>query len=331
MAAAGRSPERAWRTVICGLAMGTADAVPGVSGGTIALILGIYDRLIGSLADVVAVLRHPADAATWRGLRRALVFLVPLGGGVISALWLATKALVGEIPKQAVGEQGRAYAERLLATPPDGWIVRPDTAPIVFAFFFGLVLMSVGEPWRTRKSSSRMDYVLVLIGAGLAAGLGLGPPAAGSLTAPALVGAGAVAISVMLLPGVSGSLALLVLGMYQPVSGAVHDREIGILAWFALGMGLGVATFVPFLRWVLARWHDRTMAFLSGLMAGSLAALWPWKAHFLPKMIPWLGPMSPEAPSGTWWEPLIAAVAGGALITLVGRTARKRAQAALSS
>lgn len=333
--ATGRTPAAAARAFGCGLAMGTADAIPGVSGGTIALILGIYDRFIASLAAVVAVVRRPGDLARWRAARRALVFLVPLGAGLGAAYLVATRLLVGKVPSPSEGA-GAALAEELVANPPPGWLVRPDTAPIVFAFFFGLVLASVGEPWRAKKTHRAADWLLGLLGAAVAVALSLSPPAAGSLSPFALVGSGAVAVSVMLLPGVSGSLALLVLGMYVPVSGAVHSvydaetgavswGEVAVIGWFLLGIAIGVATFVPFLRWVLARAHDRTMSVLSGLMLGSLAALWPWKAHYLPKFIPWLGPMSPQAPADGWWLPLLAAIVGAAVIATMSRAAQGRA------
>jgi len=309
------------RALLAGLAMGTADAVPGVSGGTIALIIGIYERLIGALHAATALLRPPYDRASWRAFKSSLPFLVPLFAGIAVALFFSTKLLVGDVPSPE-GGNGAALAKQLVTSPPSGWLVRPDTAPIVFAFFFGLVVCSVNVPWRAKRETRGVDWLLLLVGAAGAAGMSLATPAGGATTPLALIGAGAVAISVMLLPGVSGSLALLVLGMYQPVSGAVHSREWGVLAWFALGLGLGVTFFVPLLRQLLARAHDRTMSFLTGLMAGSLVALWPWKAHYLPRFLEWLGPMEPRAPTGSWWWPSLAAIAGGVVILSVARLAR---------
>ncbi len=307
-----------------GLAMGVADAIPGVSGGTIALILGFYDRLIGSLALLMRVLTHPRERLTWLGVREALSFLLPLGAGLVSSLFVATRLLVGKLPEAAPGQE-RALFEQLQREPPAGWLVRPDTAPLVFAFFFGLVLASVNEPWRVKRTTRAVDWPLAVVGALAAIGLSLSPPAAGSVAPLALVGAGAVAISVMLLPGVSGSLALLVLGMYQPVTGALHERNVPVVAWFLLGIVLGVITFVPLLRRLLAHAHDRTMSVLSGLMAGSLAALWPWKAHYLPKFIPVAGPMSLRWPDANWWGPVLSAVAGAAVIIGMARAARRLA------
>ena len=316
--AASVSPLRA---VLSGLAMGTADAVPGVSGGTIALILGIYERLIGALHDGTSVVRRPLDGESWRRLAGSLRFLLPLLAGIGAAYWAATRLLVGEVPRAAPGEEAE-HAGRLLADPPPGWLLRADTAPIVFAFFFGLVVASIPEPWRAKRGHKGVDWLVALAGAALAAALSVSSPAAGSTTPWALVAAGAVAVSVMLLPGVSGSLALLVLGMYQPISGALHSREWEVLAWVALGLVTGVALFVPLLRLLLDRAHDRTMSFLSGLMAGSLVALWPWKTHYLPKLIEWLGAMRPTAPFGSWWWPVLAAVLGGALIVAMSRYSR---------
>lgn len=237
--------------------MGAADAVPGVSGGTIALILGIYDRLLGSISTL---LRPP-----WRWQRShavpALVFLGPLLAGLLAAYWLVTRLLVG--PKDA-----------------PGLLLRPETAPYCFAFFFGLVLASLGEPWRRMRERGASAYLLAAVGAAMAfVFVGL-PHAAGAPATWMLVPGGALAICVMLLPGVSGSLLLVILGQYTTVTGAVHDREIVPLLAVVAGVVLGLALFVPLLRKLLAVRHDATMAVLTGLMAGSLRALWPWKSGY---------------------------------------------------
>jgi uncharacterized membrane protein len=96
--------------------------------------------------------------------------------------------------------------------------------------------------------------------------------------------------------------------LLQPIAAAVHDRHVGILAAFLAGIVGGLALAVPILRKLLAVAHDRTMAFLTGLMLGSLVALWPWKMHYFPEAIPLLGPMRPLLPQGAWWWPSIIAV-----------------------
>jgi putative membrane protein len=313
-------------TILCGMAMGCADAVPGVSGGTIALILGFYERLLEKLNAVVTALRRPWSAGDRANGLAALGFLLPLGLGLGSALFIATRLLVGKLGLPPDLDDPARAAElqtHLAHNPPAGWLLNPATAPIVFAFFFGLVALSIRVPWHERRASSAWDIPLLLIGATAAAVISLSPPLGGSLATWALVGAGMVAISVMLLPGVSGSLALLVLGMYQPVSSAIHDKQLGILLSFGTGIVLGLILVVPLLRRLLVVAHNHTMAFLSGLMLGSLVALWPWKAHYLPKLIVSLGPMTPQAPHGAWWWCLLAAVLGGTVIFAGDRLANR--------
>ncbi len=249
---------------LAGFLMGAADAVPGVSGGTIALVVGVYDRLIAALSRVVRLPSLSRDAEGRRRLGSALAFLVPLLVGLLAAYYIGTRLLVG---------------------PEDhpGWLRRASTAPLCYAFFFGLVVASLREPWR-RIGRRRLGHVaLALLGAALAALFAGLPHTAGEVPTWTLLYGGAGAVAVMLLPGVSGSLLLVVLGQYTTVAGAVHDRHVGTLLVFVVGVVVGVALFVPFLRHLLRRHHDATLAVLTGLMAGSLRALWPWKSGYDPK------------------------------------------------
>jgi putative membrane protein len=201
------------------------------------------------------------NAEERKQLFTALRFLVPLGVGVIIAYYLATKLLVGK-------------------SEDPGLMIRPETAPACYAFFFGLVLLSIREPWRRIKNANAGHYVAAVLGAAAAA-IFVGLPHATQEPATwVLFLGGAGAISVMIMPGVSGSLLLVILGLYQTVVNAVHDRDFAILAVFLLGIGAGVLLFVPTLRLLLKRHHDLTMAALTGLMAGSLRALWPWKTSY---------------------------------------------------
>ncbi|WP_428261438.1 DUF368 domain-containing protein [Haliangium sp.] len=287
-------------SLLSGLLMGSADAVPGVSGGTIALIIGIYDRFIESLSAVVRtpmLLRSQAGRAE---LKAALGLLVPLGVGILCAYYLVTKLLVG--PEEA-----------------PGILLRPDTAPICYGFFFGLVLVSLREPWRRIATFGPSRVILALAGAaGAAIFVGL-PYQAGTPPTWALLLGGAGAISVMLLPGVSGSLLLVILGQYAAVAGAVHDRNLALLAVFVAGMGLGVLVFVPLLRSLLRHHHDLTMAALTGLMAGSLRALWPYKDNYQPK----LGPMGNVGVGEDIVWVLLAALAGAAVVWLLAALERR--------
>lgn len=319
-----RSFMEVGKTFIRGMCMGVADAIPGVSGGTIALILGFYDRLIAAISDLIGLIKSPADRAARDKFFRALTFLLPLVIGIGVALFVATRFLVG---KAYVGEADLAAltleaGRQLLArVPPSGLLINPRTAPYVFAFFFGLVFWSIQDPWRKRRETKSMDYAFFMLGAIPPIALVILPGLQIPINFLTLLGAGALAISVMLLPGISGSLALLVIGMYQPVSAAVHNREFGTLLIFAAGMVAGVLIFIPILRRILRYYHDRTMAVLSGLMGGSLLALWPWKVHYMPKLIPDWGNMSPRLPEGwaTVLGCLLAAVIGGAVIALARR------------
>ncbi len=289
---------------VSGLLMGTADAIPGISGGTVALIIGIYERFISALSAAVkaplALRRAEARAALWRALR----LLIPLGVGVVIAYYLATRLLVG---------------------PDDdpGLIRRPDTAPIAYAFFFGLVLVSLREPWRRIVARTGPRHValaaVAAVGAALIVGL---PQQAGEPPLIALLFGGAAAISAMLLPGVSGSLLLVILGQYAVVAGAVHDRDLMIVGVFVLGVCLGVATFVPFLRYLLRTRYDLTMAALTGLMAGSLRALWPWKEGYEPE-----DSMANVGVGDQVIPVLVAAALGGLVVWALSRLERRMRRA----
>lgn len=244
-----------------GFCMGCADAVPGVSGGTMALILGIYGRFIAAIDAVLGAVRNVRDAAARQALRPAAWLLVPLGVGVVTGLLLTTKLLVGK-------------------TEDPGLLLRAPTAPFCYAFFFGLVLVSIREPWRRIENRSPATVGLALAGAAVSWTVSSLPFVAQEPETWMLFPGGALAISVMLLPGISGSLLLLTINQYQAVTQAIHDRNLLKLSVFGLGVLAGVAAFVPLLRRLLARHRDATMAVLTGLMIGSLRSLWPWKSAY---------------------------------------------------
>lgn len=288
-------------SVASGLLMGGADAVPGVSGGTIALIIGIYDRFIDALNTAVRAPFLLGSAAGRARLKVAFGLLVPLGIGLLAAYYLVTKLLVG--PEGAPGV-----------------LLREDTAPICYGFFFGLVLVSLREPWRRIRGITPAHFAAAAAGCAAAA-LFVGLPYRSGEPAMWMIAlGGAGAIAVMLLPGVSGSLLLVILGLYTTVAGAVHDRDIAILAVFAAGMAGGVLSFVPLLRYLLRSHHDLTMAALTGLMAGSLRALWPWKSNYVPKV----AAMENQgiATDGIHWV-ILAVVAGGVVVILLAMLERR--------
>lgn len=281
----------------CGLLMGTADAVPGVSGGTVALILGIYERFIESLGIVLRLPVHLRRPEGRRRLAQALRLLVPLGCGVIVAFAAASRLLVG----------GRG---------DPGWLEQADTAPLCYGFFFGLVLVSVREPWRRIHRRSAVTWLLAGAGA-LAAFLFAGLPALKERPeAWMLLYGGALAITVMLLPGISGSLMLVLLNQYTTVLEAVHDRDLQRLGMLAAGLLGGALLFVPLLRRLLHAAYDPTMAVLTGLMAGSLRALWPWKENYDANLGPLVNRSLADLPEGAGGIlPVLAmALLGGLLV-----------------
>ena len=243
-----------------GLLMGMADAVPGVSGGTIALILGIYNKLIFSLSEFLNFFKKQFPSKSYNKFIESFQFLFTLGMGMIVSYYVITKVLVGSEDQQ-------------------GLLLQSTTAPFIFSLFFGLVLSSVKEPWQrveTRTISRYMfcftGFILVLLYTNLSLDNN-----GGNLL---LVIGGALALTAMLLPGISGALVLLTLGQYTVVANAVHDLEFNIILYFLLGGLVGLFTFVPFMNFMLLNYKEDVMSALTGLMLGSLATLWPWKESY---------------------------------------------------
>lgn len=240
--------------VLRGFAMGSADLVPGVSGGTVALVLGIYRRLVNAIRIGASAL-GALVRADFSGFRARFIsvdwrFLLPLLVGI----GLAVVSLSSLI-------------HTLLETQP----VR------MAGLFFGLVGASIVLTWRLVQERTGLRYVLALVTA-VATFVLLGLRA-GPADDPALIAfflAGAVAICAMILPGISGSFILLMLGMYDAVIGAVTERDFVVIIVFALGATLGLASFSTILHKLLEDHSDTVMAVLVGLMAGSLRVLWPW-------------------------------------------------------
>ena len=248
-------------TIVRGFFMGSADIVPGVSGGTVALVFGIYRRLVASIragsSALGALIR--LDLAGFRRWLGAVewTFLVPL----LIGIGLAILVLAGLI-------------ERLL-----------DNYPIeMAALFFGLIAGSIVIVWQllTKRDAKRFA-IMALVGLTVFFLLGLregtSEETVGQLSNPELWAffvAGAIAICAMILPGVSGSFLLVMLGMYGPVLGAVNDRDVGVLLVFLLGATIGLAIFSQALHWALNEHYDSVMAALIGLMLGSIRVLWPW-------------------------------------------------------
>lgn len=236
--------------------MGCAEVVPGISGGTIALVVGVYDRLLltirASFSAALAAIRLDLPAARGHLSEVHWGLIVPLMAGMAVAL-LAGAAVIPPLLDRYPHESS--------------------------ALFFGLILASLVVPWRMWKRR-RVAHVVVVAGAALLAFLLTGLPER-EVAEPSHVlvfVAAAFAICALTLPGVSGSYLLLALGLYAPTLEAVNERDFAYLAVFAAGALIGLGTFARVLVRLLRDHRDVTVAALLGLMVGSLRALWPWSA-----------------------------------------------------
>ncbi len=235
-----------------GLAMGAANVIPGVSGGTIALITGIYERLINAIkrCDITA-----AKYVLSGQIKRAWEH--------IDGLWLAT--LLSGLAVSIVS-LARLF-EYLLE----------DYERYTMAFFFGLILISIVYVARGVKNWTSSTYAALLIGTALAVAIATLAPASENDSALYVFVCGVVAISSMVLPGLSGSFVLILMGNYALVLGAVSTFNFGIIIPMALGCGFGLIAFSHFLSWVFKRYADHTLALMTGFVVGSLVVIWPWK------------------------------------------------------
>lgn len=248
-------------TVVRGFAMGAADIVPGVSGGTIALIFGIYERLIASVKAGSSALGHLLKGDI-EGFKRWFStvewsFILPLLAGI----GIAIVSLAHLI-------------ETLLHDEP------VLMASVFLGLVAGSVVIAIGlirDPDRMHGLTAAIVAIVVFALLGLRGGTSEDTVA--QATDPALIAffiGGAIAICAMILPGISGSFLLVILGMYEPVLSAVTNREMTSLAVFMIGAVVGLALFSQVLHWALQHHHDLVMAMLIGLMAGSVRVLWPW-------------------------------------------------------
>ncbi len=252
-----RRPAALVGTFVAGGFMGAAEIVPGFSGGTVALVSGIYERLIvnirlGARALSLLVRARPRDALRALALIDWL-FIAVLSVGMFGVLF----TLVG--PMRTLLEE------------------RPVEMSSVF---LGLVLgAAVVAARRLRTPAAWQLPVVVAAAAATFVVLGFSPGTVSDPNLLFIVVGGAVAVTAWILPGVSGSFLLLVLGLYPTVIAAAADRDLGVLAIFAIGGVLGLASFSTALNWLLARAHDAVLAVLLGFMVGSVRVLWPWPSE----------------------------------------------------
>ena len=235
-----------------GLMMGAADIVPGVSGGTVAFITGIYDTLLASIRafdlEFVARLWRLQFRSAWEHVNGR--FLLALLAGIATSIFSLARLI--------------------------SWLL--DNYPVpLWAFFFGLILASAVVLLREVESWDGARVLVLLAGVAAAGAIALAPPASLQLGMAGVFLAGFLAICAMILPGISGSFILVLLGMYGTVLAAVKSLEVVFILVFALGAGVGLLCFSRLLHWLLQRYHQATMATLTGFLFGSLAVVWPWK------------------------------------------------------
>lgn len=252
--------------VLRGLLMGGADIIPGVSGGTMALILGIYDRLVTAISHVDATFFRHVGHREWQqaASRIDLRFLVALGGGIIVGI-----ALLGSVMNYLLLNQRQ----------------------FTFAAFFGLIAASSLLVARMVERWTLREVVLLLLGAGFAYWLVRQP----ALQSPPdalwyTFVCGVIGICAMILPGISGAFILLILGKYEEITEIIKEtlrlhvtgENVLTVAVFAAGCALGLISFSKVLRWLLGRHESETMSVLCGFMLGSLYRLWPFQRDVTP-------------------------------------------------
>lgn len=247
-----RNPKDYGLLVLKGMGMGAADVVPGVSGGTIAFIVGIYEELIDSIKSINAaslkMLLTGKIAAFWKAINGS--FLLSIVAGIGISIFSLAKIIT-----------------YLLVHHPI----------LVWAFFFGLVLAST---WFVSKDIRQWNWKTVvsfLLGAVLAYYITVATPAETPTNLLFIFLCGAIAICAMILPGISGSFILVLLGKYFYIMEAVKTFNIPVMLVFMAGAAIGITTFSRILSYALRKCHDITIAVLGGFMLGSLNKVWPWK------------------------------------------------------
>lgn len=247
-------------TALKGMAMGMAEVIPGVSGGTIAFITGIYERLLDSIKafgpGLVPVFQKEGISGVWKTIDGN--FLVRLLIGMVAGIVFGVFAI--------------SY---LLENYP----------PAVWAFFFGLIIASAIYIGKQIPKWSMGEVALMLIGAAVAYGITVMTPANGSESLGVVFLAGMIAISALILPGISGSFMLLMMGMYsfiitdtlKPALKTLAPDKLLTMTVFALGCLVGLMTISRVLSWTFKHYRSLTLATLTGFMIGSLNKIWPWR------------------------------------------------------
>ncbi|MCO4814547.1 MAG: DUF368 domain-containing protein [Flavobacteriales bacterium] len=249
---AKRSNKQYALLTLKGMAMGAADVVPGVSGGTIAFISGIYEELISTIDSInlsaLRTLFQEGLKPFWKQINGT--FLVFLFTGILFSIALLSSIVIG-----------------LLGSHPI----------LVWSFFLGLIIASI---WLVGKSITKWDFKTIfglLVGTGVALWISSIQTVASVDANWYIILSGAIAICAMILPGISGSFILILLGSYHTVYGAIKEMNFVIIGLFGLGCIVGLLSFSKVLKYLFAEFKNVTIAILTGFMVGSIYKVWPWK------------------------------------------------------
>ena len=286
--------------------MGAADVVPGVSGGTIAFISGIYEELITSINNVdlslFKTLKENGFKAAWTQLNGNFLLALFIGIG-ISILSLA----------------------KLVS-----WLL--DNEPILlWSFFFGLVVASIIYVGKEVEKWNAGAILFLVIGSAVAFYITTLPPSANSDSLPFLFLSGALAVCAMILPGISGAFILVLLGSYKTIIDSLHTFDLKVISVVGIGAIFGLLSFAKLLKWMFNNHKNITLAVLTGFILGSLNKIWPWKRVLETRTIGKKEIIIDENVSPFTYEgdnqlmfAVIAAIVGFSLIFILERTASKK-------
>ena len=235
-----------------GVAMGAADVVPGVSGGTIAFISGIYEELITSINSLnfsrIKILQKEGFMPFWRAINGNFLFALFLG--IFISVFSLAKMISWLLVNQPV---------------------------LLWSFFFGLVLASIFFVARAIEKWNLGTILAFVLGTIVAYYITTLPASENTASMPFLFLSGALAVCAMILPGISGAFILVLLGSYKTILDAVHQKDFYIIATVATGAIFGLLSFARLLKWMFENYKNTTLALLTGFILGSLSKIWPWK------------------------------------------------------
>ena len=244
------------RVFFCGILMGIADAIPGISGGTIALLLGIYEELIGSISNfninLFENLKNKGIKYCWNKINGN--FLLSLISGVLLSLVSFVKIFSILIQKYPL---------------------------FIWSFFLGLIIATLFVINRNIKKWNVANFILVFIFAFLTILLSIiNPSISENINLFYILICGIIASSAMILPGISGSLILVILGVYSLIINALDKLEYNIILVFLIGCLIGIINFSKIIKWLFHKYRDYTFSTMLGLVIGSIYTIWPWRKSF---------------------------------------------------